>query len=100
MHVPAQHRAIRVVHRIGDAHSHPAVFFAARSCRHSLRTRLPTGKGNRRTRSQYTSTPASFLDFHDPPSYRICLASPISTNADSTIKKHHCSTQSIFRRLI
>jgi hypothetical protein len=48
---------------------------------------LPTGKGNRRTRSQYTSTPASFLDFHDPPSYRICLASPISTSADSTIKK-------------
>jgi hypothetical protein len=48
---------------------------------------VPTAERQRRRPNQYTSTQTNLLDFHNPPSYIICPASPISIDADSTIEK-------------
>jgi hypothetical protein len=92
MYVPAQRRAIGVVHCVDNAGSHTPSLLGARSRRGGLRFRLPTAEHQRRNPNQYTSTQTSVLDFHNPPSYRIYPASPINADADSTIEKpqrHH-----------
>jgi hypothetical protein len=48
---------------------------------------VPTAERQRCRANQYTSTQTILLDFHNPPSYIICPASPISIDADSTIEK-------------
>jgi hypothetical protein len=100
MHVAAQHCAIGIVHRVDNAGSHAAVLLAARSCCGGLGFRVPAAEGQRYSANQNTSTPASFLDFHKPPSYRICLASPISIDADSTIEQTRQHDTRLLRRLI
>src|SRR5258708_33588214 len=87
MHVAAQHGAIGVVHRVEYAGRHPPVLLSTRSRRGGLCSRLPTAERQRCRPNQYTSTQTNLLDFHNPPSYIICPASPISIDADSTIEK-------------